>query len=371
MLVSCASPEAKSNEFAQLLRGAINWPALLACAEQHGSLGLLASRLNDQNLPAPPGIRDNLHEGQRRQTISTLRLTAEMIRVLERFEALGIEALVTKGPVLSVRCYGEPGKRPYGDIDVVVRDGDMRRCTEAMMNLGYTPRVPLSAIGASKFPGEYAFHRPGTELLIEFHTERTFRYHPRRLPIENLFERSTTVTVDARAVPALSVEDELVLICIHGAKHFWRKLLWIADVAALIAKKGAVDWRRVQVATREVGAERIVRLGVRLAMDALGTEVPQQIAAEVRGDAVAARLAAQIVHRLEAGDSGSAGIFERAAFRVKMRGGWLDGAVYLMRLTLSPTEEDWVEGAEERSWLLDALGRPLRLAAKHVRSPHS
>lgn len=371
MLLSCASPEAKSNEFAQLLRGTIDWPALLARAEQHGLLGRLADRLSDLNLPVAPEIRDRLREGQRRHTMSTLSLTAEMIGVLERLETLGIEALVTKGPVLSVRCEGDPGKRPYGDIDLVVREKDMRCCTDGMMKLGYTPRVPLSAIEASKFPGEYAFHKPDTELLVEFHSERTFRYHPRRLPIEKLFERSTTVAVDGRAIPALCIEDELVLICVHGAKHFWGKLLWIADVAALMAKPGAVDWSRAKVAAREVGAERIVRLGVRLAMDVLGTEVPQQIAAEVRGDTVAARLAAQIVRRLEVGASESMGILERALFRVKMPGGWLDGVAYLVRLSLSPTEEDWAEGAAERPWLLEVLGRPLRLARKHGRNPSS
>jgi hypothetical protein len=240
-----------------------------------------------------------------------------------------------------------------------------------MMRLGYTPRVSLSAIEAAKFPGEYAFHKPDTELLVEFHTERTFRYHPRRLPIEKLFERSTTVTVDGRAIPALSIEDELVLICVHGAKHFWGKLLWIADVAALIAKKGAVDWSLVKVAAREVGAERIVRLGVRLAMDVLGAEVPEPMAAEVRTDATVARLATQIIRRLQTGDSSGMGILERALFRVKMPGGWLDGVAYLMRLSLSPTEEDWAEGAAERPWLLDVLGRPLRLARKHGRNPSS
>jgi len=37
-----------------------------------------------------------------------------------------------------------------------------------------------------------------------------------------------------------------------------------------------------------------------------------------------------------------------------------------LRLSLSPTEEDWVEGAEyRRSWLWDAVRRPLRLLRKY------
>src|SRR4029077_3486682 len=190
VLAECALPQPRAARLSDLLHRSVDWPALLALAEQHGVLVLLIDRLKDLQQAMPPEIRGTLREWQRRQTVSTLSLTAEMFRLLERLAALRIETLVTKGPALSVRCYGEPGMRQYGDLDLIVRDADMRRTTEAMTALGYAPKVPLSVIQASKFPGEYAFHKP-TDVLVEFHTEKTFRYHPRRLPIETLFARSS------------------------------------------------------------------------------------------------------------------------------------------------------------------------------------
>lgn len=369
MLVECALPQERSPYLTELLQGSFNWRPLLARAEAHGVLGLLAERLKELNSPTLADIRETLREWQRRQTVLALSLTAEMFRLLEHFAGLSIEVLLTKGPALSVRCYGEPGMRQYGDLDLIVRDKDMQSATEAMIALGYAPTVPTSAIQAGKFPGEYAFHKSGTQLLVEFHTERTFRYYPRPLPIDKLFERHAHVTIDDREIPTLSTEDELVLICVHGAKHFWARLMWIADVAALISKKNAVDWDCARAAACEVGAERMLRLGLRLTMDMVGTAVPEQVAALVRADSIVARLATQIEKRLAAGDPRRMGIMERAAFRVKMCGGYWDGVAYLVRLSLSPTEEDWVPGAKtERSWLLDALGRPVRLARKHGRN---
>jgi hypothetical protein len=367
VLAECALPHPRAARLSELLHRSIDWPALLALAEQHGVLVLLIDRLKDLQHATPPEIRGTLREWQRRQTVSSLSVTAEMFRLLERLAALRIETLVTKGPALSVRCYGEAGMRQYGDLDLIVRDADMQRVTEAMTTFGYAPKVVLSAIQASKFPGEYAFHKP-TDLLVEFHTEKTFRYHPRQVPIESLFARSSDVTIDGRAVPALSIEDELVLICIHGAKHFWERLMWIVDVAALISKN-PVDWDLATLAAREVGAEKILRLGLRLATDVAGATLPEHVAAQVRADSSATRLTAQIVKRLAAADSRKMGVVERAAFRVKMRGGFWNGLAYLVRLSLSPTEEDWVAGTEtQRSWLRDALGRPLRLARKHGRN---
>ena len=369
MLIECASPRPSAAGLTELLQDSIDWPALLHLADHHGVLSLLVERLPKLQIAAPPEIRETLREWQLRHTVFTLSLTAEMFRLLEHFAGLGIETLVTKGPALSLRCYGAPGMRQYGDLDLIVRDRDMERATEAMIALGYAPKVPLVAIQAAKFPGEYAFHKPATDLLVEFHTERTFRYHPRRMPIETVFARSSSVTIDTREVPVLAIEDELVLICIHGAKHFWERLMWMADVAALVSGKQAINWERAWAAAREVGAARIVRLGLRLAMEVAGAALPEQVAAQVRADSSAARLAAQITSRLAASDTPRMGIRARAAFRVTMRGSFWDGFAYLMRLSLSPTEEDWAAGAEtERSWLLDALGRPLRLARKHGRN---
>jgi len=75
---------------------------------------------------------------------------------------------------------------------------------------------------------------------------------------------------------------------------------------------------------------------------------------------------------LPAAGSAPPGILTRAIFRMRMRGGIFSGPAYLLRLSLSPTEEDWIEGAEnKRHWLLDALGRPFRLARKYGRDNKS
>jgi hypothetical protein len=309
--------------------------------------------------------RDNLRARHRSYALFTMNLTAEMFRLFDSFAAVGIEALVIKGPVLSARCYGDPGLRQYGDLDLIVRDVDILRATELMICLGYEASVPLTAIRARKIPGEYVFRQSATKLLVEFHTERTFRYHPRPSPLEKLFQRQTRVTIDAHEIPALSPEDELVLICIHGAKHFWEQLSYIADVAAFVSEQ-ELDWGRVMSAADEVAAERMLYVGLRLAADVLVAALPENVLQTVRSDRSAAILAGQVKRWLPTAGSAPPGIIERAIFRMRMRGGVFSGAAYLFRLSFSPTEEDWQEGAEhKRHWFLDALGRPFRLARKY------
>jgi hypothetical protein len=83
-------------------------------------------------------------------------------------------------------------------------------------------------------------------------------------------------------------------------------------------------------------------------------------------DAAVGSLVRRITRWLPAAGSAPPGIVERAMFRMHMRGGLLSAPAYLFRLSFSPTEEDWEEGAEDkRHWFLDAVGRPFRLARKY------
>ena len=369
-LLECASPAHDRQRLAGSL-ASVDWARLLGLAEEHGVAGHLASCLRDlRGTKVPPEVWQRLVECRRAQTFFTLQLTAELFRILEFFTSEGIGALLAKGPILAVRAYDDPAIRSYGDLDLLVRQRDIRRATELMSAAGYTPAVPLSAIDSGKIPGQYVFSKPDSKLIVELHNDRTLRYFPRRLPLEDFFARQVRVRLDGRGAPALSVEDELVLICVHGAKHFWERLMWIADVAALVSRQTDIDWERVADSARAVGAERMLRTGLRLASDLLRAPLPDKVQAAVQADAIASRLAAQVSRWLPAAGSAPPGIFQRAAFRLRMRGGFISASVYLLRLSFSPTEEDWMDGAGRevrRHSFLNAVRRPFRLARKHGR----
>jgi hypothetical protein len=144
--------------------------------------------------------------------------------------------------------------------------------------------------------------------------------------------------------------------------------LWITDVAALVSRQTSLDWEHATGVSREVGAERMLHAGLRLAAEVLNAPLPEKIRASVHADVAAGKLAAQIARWLPAAGYAPPGIFERAVFRMRLRGGMISGPAYLLRLSFSPTEEDWMEGAEERRpRLLDAIRRPFRLARKYGR----
>jgi Uncharacterised nucleotidyltransferase len=371
-LLACASPLADPEKITELFRS-LNWRVLLQLAEDHGMTGLLEARLRDVDRnPLPAEIQLELQERRRTQLLVSLSMTAELLRLLDRFAAAEVAVLVLKGPVLSVQAYGDPGARQYGDLDILVRNRDIRLATQTLMESAFDAQVSLETIDSGKVPGEYAFTAKKNGLRVELHTELTLRYFPRPLAIDEIFARQTRVRVDAREVPALSLEDELVMICVHGSKDLWAKLLWTADVAAIASRQTDMDWERVNEIARNHGAVRMLHSGLRLAQILLHAPLPVKIAASVQGDLAAEKIVEQIAGWMPSAGDAPPGIFERALFRVRLCASLPAGVLYLTRLSLSPTEDDWSARTREKpARFLDMIRRPFRLARKYGRDGKS
>jgi hypothetical protein len=345
----------------------VSWPALVTLAEAHGVISLLASSVGklQENL-VPPEFAHKIRELHRAQVLSALQMTAELFRLVDQFRNAGLDTVLVKGPALALRAYGDTGAREYGDLDFLVRQKDILRATEIMISAGYKPEIAVESLSPQKIPGQYLFVRIAAPLLVELHTERTMRYFPRGLPIKEFFARRQLVSVDGHHIPALAIEDEVLLICIHGAKHLWERLSLVADVAALVARQTSLNWERTFAAARAIGAERMLHTGLLLAGHLLGATLPQNVQARLQSDRSASYLAAKTTTWLPSAGQTQPGLFARALYRVRMRGNVVSGLGYLLRLTFSPTQEDWQAGLEnEHDGRFATLRRPVRLVKKY------
>jgi hypothetical protein len=366
-LLECCSPSCDWVRLTKLF-AAVSWPALVNLAADHGLIAQLANAATQAPASTPPGFALKIRELHRAQIFSTLQMTAELFRLVGIFGAAKLSCVLVKGPVLALRAYGDTGARQYGDLDFLVRHRDIGRASELMISAGYRADISAEAIRAEKIPGQYTFLRTSAPLLVELHTERTMRYFPRGLPIEDFFARSQNVELDGHAIPALSPEDELILVCIHGAKHLWDRLTLVADVAAYTARQSALRWQESVATARPAGAERMLNAGLLLAQTLLRAPLPDDVAQRVAADHNAAHLVKQISEWLPSAGQQLPGVTSRARYRMRMRGNSLEGLSYLLRLTFSPTQEDWsASGSDDPSDQFASLRRPFRLAKKYRR----
>ncbi|MFZ0921949.1 MAG: nucleotidyltransferase family protein, partial [Candidatus Acidiferrales bacterium] len=251
----------------------------------------------------------------------------------------------------------------------------MLQVYEEMGTLGYEAKFAYERFltaGSKDIPGEYVFLHKINGAMIEFHTESTLRHFPRPPDIEEMALRSTTVSLNGREVSTFALADTVLMLCVHGAKDFWSRLIWVADVAALVEKLTDVDWARLLMEAKKYDAERMVLLGLWLASAIFESKLPAGILQDIEGDPVAVRMGGELRARLLNRKELAVGATWRSFYRIRMVPKIWRGTRYWLRLSTAPAEEDWSmpkgRPGFPRSY---ALLRPLRLWRKYRRPPVS
>jgi len=373
LLLRCARTQlspAFAREIRELAAGALDWNYLLVEAAQNSLRPLLARHLSAcaaEIVPAQQWKR--LADAVRANTARCLILTAELIQVMDRFRDAGISAVPYKGPVLAVQAYEDVTLREFEDLDLVLRQDDMARANEIVTSLGYRGKfswVLSPGAGSALVPGEYQYSDHSRRMVLELHTERTLRHFPIPPDLKGLAQRLVPVFLSGHEIRTFAPEDALGMLCVHGAKDFWGKISWIADIAELLRACPALNWDAALRRADSWNARRIVYFGLALASEMLDAHLPDEIAARVRADRVAAALSSEVTRRLLARDQPAFGSAARFSYRRRMVEGALAGWRYSIRLTLVPAEEDWqmVRLPGPLAPLYVAL-RPFRLLRKY------
>jgi hypothetical protein len=369
LLFASARPgEVSREEIAALATEVKDWPALFASANGHCVRPLLHRALHASGFSGIPAEwQHSLEQGVRQVLKQNLAFTAELLRIVEFLGGRGIEAVPYKGPMLAVQAYGDIGLREFMDLDILVRHREIPKITEVMQENGY----PLfTGSGGSKtkksaeaIPGQYHFAKPPEFLPIEFHTEKTLRYYPSPIDADRFLEHLTPVEFGGRVLRGFDPELTLSILSVHGAKHLWNRLQWIADLAWLVNATPNFTWDVALDCAQELGAEKMVLTGVALASGLLGMALPDGVAGKIRRDKDVATLMEQSAREIFHPARAAANVTERAAYRVRSSPNRGAGIRQLVRLATSPTEEDRTEGGGSK--LGNVLARPFRLARKY------
>lgn len=375
VLICCARKqpsEADRTLLQEYISHRLNWDLLLRLADEHGLVALLREHLLEVGAEkAPAEFVSQLQSLSRETAMRGLFLGAELFRVLASLRQSGIPAIPYKGPVLAARAFGNPALRQFNDLDIVTPQRFMSGVCEQMPALDYTSKLArerYAPIGSHSIPGEYVFVHNANRAMVEIHTERTLRHFPTAPDLDAMISRATTVEMGGREVPAFSREDELLMLAVHGAKDFWARLIWVADIAELVKQPPEIAWKELFDRANEMNIGRMLRLGLLLARDLLGLPLSTEADREVRKDAQAVKFARRIRAQVLSGALPPDGILQRSVYRIGMADDIWSGLRYWLRLSTAPAEEDWsmldVPQPLEGSY---AILRPLRLWKKYRR----
>jgi hypothetical protein len=185
------------------------------------------------------------------------------------------------------------------------------------------------------------------------------------IDLQELTGRLITVEIGGQYLRTFSIEDTLVMLCVHGAKHFWERLGWVLDIAKLITAQ-EMDWTLVQKISANMESIRVLLLGLCLAHEMFNAPLPERFLEEIRRDHTVRELAEKVYEQYSDISDPGAGVLPRALFRFRLRDGLGQGIRHTLRLAMSPTESDR-QAVRLPRWLtpLYMLVRPWRLLREY------
>jgi hypothetical protein len=341
-----------------------DWDSLLRLSEEHRVLPMLFLRLADVGSAVPMFVQERLRAEYDRNIFHNLANAVELIEVLKALEDEMIPAMPFKGVVLGASIYHDLTTRPAGDLDLLIYHRDLVRATTVVLERGYELKTPVLADGKPALTDyhEYHFERQmdGRVLELRWRLELSGSKFKRDLGMNWVWPGRRTTMLAGAEVPDMSPEITLLMLCMHGSKHVWSRLIWICDVAQLLASSPSLDWNRVSHEANKVGLRRTLALGVLLAHQVAGAPVPQPVLQRFEADTTAYNLAQHIQENLfDTPGSTPAGRMPYSIrlldFRDRMR-------LLLSLILLRPNERDWAVFPLPKSLhALYYLIRPVRI----------
>jgi hypothetical protein len=266
---------------AELAAKISGWKNTIDAARQHGVLPILYSELAANRTSIPPEALELARTEFERNAFHCLANAAELLEVLKAFKKAAIAAVPFKGVVLGASAYGDLTARTAGDLDVLIYYRDLLQATRILKERGYELQTKVLEDGSPEAENYFEYHfaraDDGMVLELRWRLELTQPRYRHDLGMDWVWPRRRTVKLAGADVPNFDAVAALLMLCMHGSKHVWSRLIWICDVAKLIESEPDLDWNAVRREAKRVGLWRCLALGVLLAQSVAGANVPAEV----------------------------------------------------------------------------------------------
>jgi hypothetical protein len=364
--------EEKSARLKDICGPDVDWSRVFETAKAHGVLFLLYKGLKAHGCGVPGDFLQQLRQLYLRNSAENLRVGARLVRILGVLADAGMDAVPFKGPVQAEAVYGDIGARYFCDLDILVRRADAVAARDVLVENGFFIDVPIADDQVETYlrhENFFSFTDRAKSIHIDLHWELTGRYLLCPVHMEDLAGRLERQGLAGVEMDALGAEDRLIYLCAHSASHCWDKLESVCAVAEIVRSGKITDWEGLERRAARFRFRTMVFLGLMLAKDVLGAELPGDVEKRISRQRFLGRIERQAVGRLfderGLGDKGLSWRFSPMHFLI--RDSAADAVRYAARMFFTPTIRDWIDYHLPSRWLfLYRVLRPWRIVSGWV-----
>lgn len=258
----------------------VEWHKVAALAQRHHVASLLLRGLRTRpHLLAATGIEPTLRVRHDRAMRRGLRHLGALKRARDHLGASDVPYLVLKGLPLSQQLYGHPMARDALDIDLLVAPETYRAAARILQDHGWRrieasfTETPVRTRWYVNYVADLVLAGPGGRL--ELHQRIFHNPHYFDAPFERLSMNSITIEIGGVPFRTLGEPDSFLYLACHALGHYWRRLIWLCDLAVILASMHPDQFERVAVRFQEAKLESILVSTLQLCRQAFHVEIPK------------------------------------------------------------------------------------------------
>lgn len=342
-LINFIKPEV--NSAGSLNLSQLDWHRVMDLAVHHRLIPLICRHLPAiSNAGAPPEILALFQQKNIANSTRNAFLSKELLKILGMFKQAGILVLPFKGPTLAIDAYGDISLRQFDDLDLIMKKDDVLRAASLMTANGYKPLLDMPEETRRKHINAdwgFSLTSPEADYHLELISNAAPDLYSFHLPFEDILSHPNSLVLDSNTIQALSPECNLVLLCVHGSKHIWERLAWIADITYLLHSKQNINWQTVLDLAEKSGSKRMLLMSLHMANTFTDSPLPPDVLRMIADDAHISSLTARVIETYHSTTEPQFSAKDEVMFLIQSRERLSDRLRYIFHLIFFPGYSDW------------------------------
>lgn len=283
----------------------IDWDAFERVVSRHRVVGLVHEGLHQAKIEVTPGLRARLVKSVLVAGYTALAMGRETLRLQEVFDEAGLPNLSVKGPGLAPLAYGTLGIKQSSDIDLLITPDSAAAARRLLVKLGYEVSMPgefgnvrafndLKFARFVQFAQEAGFLNSTLNVRVDLHWR--LDNNSVLLPGVSALSETQAVGLANRGLRTLKDDELFAYLCVHGARHGWARLKWLADLNAFLARREPTQIEQLYRHAVNLEARRPAGAALLLCRKLLGLTLPDRLLGELCADPFVRQLMANSLH---------------------------------------------------------------------------
>ena len=272
LLLSWTETAATWSKIKDALKPGLNWEYITEIAIEHRLAPLLyysLKKIDDGTVPQE--IMKTLHKTYVQSLAHSIVISRELADILKALSDMQIEVIVLKGAALASTIYPDIALRPYGDIDLLVREHDRNKTEAVFSQLGYGA-LHNYRLGFSEKLANQTCYTKGMA-SIDLHWHITGLPHSKYIDVYQFWKSAVPVNIDGVDTLILCPEHLLLHLCVHNSKHYYLYLYQLVDISELIHHYN-LDWELILEETQRYRLDFPMRYALSFVERLFDSQVP-------------------------------------------------------------------------------------------------